>query len=167
MDFLAIEISRRRIRFWRTCSLTGAVLPVHPLRQRTEELARKLVELKPAISSGAHAGAGEKKLGALYASPAYQECRQEYERAREIDEQRCALPMDTRPSWTSLTTTATWMVTARLGSYDDALASHRARWCCGKSRYRGSERPEGGVVGGSSTDRIESCSTKKAICAAR
>jgi non-specific serine/threonine protein kinase/serine/threonine-protein kinase len=100
-----------------------------PLRQRTEELARKLVELKPGdIEAARTLALAEKKLGALYGvTGRYQECRQEYERAREIDEQRCArYPMDTRAKLDlSYDYSDLGWVAARLGSYDDALASHR------------------------------------------
>ena len=100
-----------------------------PLRQRTEELARKLVELKPGNPESVRTLAvAEKRLAALYGvTERYQECRQEYERARQIDEQRCARnPTDIRAKLDlSYDYSDLGWVSGRMGAYDDALASHR------------------------------------------
>ena len=100
-----------------------------PLRQKTEELARRVVELKPGdVESARNLALAEKKLGALYGvTQRYKECRQEYERAREIDEQRCARNPTDMHSKLDLSydySDLGW-VTARQGAYDDALVSHR------------------------------------------
>jgi serine/threonine protein kinase/tetratricopeptide (TPR) repeat protein len=100
-----------------------------PLRQRAEELARKIVDAKPDDLEAARTLAlAEKKLGALYGvTQHYQECRQEYERAREIDERRCARnPTDMRAKLDlSYDYSDLGWITARMGAYDDALVSHR------------------------------------------
>jgi serine/threonine protein kinase/tetratricopeptide (TPR) repeat protein len=100
-----------------------------PLREKTEQLARKVVELRPGDADSAHNLAlAEKKLGALYGvTKRYQDCRQEYEQAREIEEQvSAANPNDMhRKLDLSYDYSDLGWVTARMGAYDDALVSHR------------------------------------------
>ena len=63
-----------------------------PFRQKTEELARKVVDRRPGDEEGLHNLAlAQKKLGALYGvTKKYEECRREYEQARGIEEQLSA-----------------------------------------------------------------------------
>ena len=104
---------------------SGAIV----LREQALELARRSVAAKPDKPELERTLAlAEKKLGALYGvSQRFQECRQEYQRAREIDERRCTRnPTDMRAKLDlSYDYSDLGWVAARMGSYDDALASHR------------------------------------------
>ena len=130
-----------------------------PLRQRTEELARRVAELKQGDVEAARSLAlAEKKLGALYGvTQRYQECRQEYERARDIDEQRSARnPTDTRAKLDlSYDYSDLGWVTARQGAYDDALVSHRRALALREEAAKADPNDRRAAVSvASSTDRI-------------
>ncbi len=99
------------------------------LRQKVEELARKVAEGKPNdLESMRSLAVAQKRLGALYGvTQRFAECRREYEAARAIDERRCALlPRDTRAKLDlSYDYSDLGWVTARAGAFADALVSHR------------------------------------------
>jgi len=130
-----------------------------PLRQRVEELARKVVELKPGdAESVRNLALSEKKLGALYGvTDRYQDCRLEYERARDIDEQRCARnPQDMRAKLDlSYDYSDLGWVAARQGALDDALVSHRRALALREEAAKADPNDRRAAVSvASSTDRI-------------
>ena len=100
-----------------------------PVRQRVEELARKLTVLRPGNSEAERSLAlAEKRLGALYGvTDEYEKCRNEYEQALVLDERRCARnPADHRAKLDlSYDYSDLAWVAARMGRERDALAAYR------------------------------------------
>ena len=129
------------------------------LRQRSEELARKVLELRPNDAEAVrNLALAEKKLGALYGvTQRYPECREEYERAVVIDEQRCARnPADTRAKLDlSYDYSDLGWVAARMGALDDALASHRRAFALREAAAAADPNDQRAATSvASSTDRI-------------
>ena len=96
-----------------------------PLRERTEQLSLKVAHQNPNDPvMAANLALAEKRLAALYGvTKRYQECREEYERARVIDEERTArfpfdmtVKLDLSYDYSDLG----WVI-ARMGNYDEAL----------------------------------------------
>jgi non-specific serine/threonine protein kinase/serine/threonine-protein kinase len=99
-----------------------------PVRQRVEELSRRLAVLRPGDQEAARSLAlAEKRLGALYGvTMRYEECRKEYEQALALDERRCAAnPADQRAKLDlSYDYGDLGWVSARMGNFADALRAY-------------------------------------------
>ena len=99
------------------------------VREKVLALARRLVGLRPGeLEAQRTLAVAEKRLGALYGvSGRYRECRDAYQSAQAIDEQLYRLNASDQRTRLDLSydySDLGW-VAARLGSYEQALESHR------------------------------------------
>jgi tetratricopeptide (TPR) repeat protein len=130
-----------------------------PLREKTEQLARKALELGPAdVAASRNLALAEKKLGALYGvTGRFQQCREEYERALKIDADYVARNSgDTRSKLDlSYDYSDLGWVAGRLGRYDDGLGWNRQALALREEAARADPRDARAAVAvASSTNRI-------------